>query len=103
MPIVGVHINRYTDDSQPGWVECELVDVWDRAHAFVDKLPMFTAAALDAGSLYPQPGVIGCQVIREWRDEAGREIVTIDTELPDHVAAVTGETPFDVSPDQLGG
>ena len=61
MPAVGVQIVRYTDDSQPGWLECEIVDVWGHMHTFVDKLPIFTTAALDAESVYPQPGVIGCQ------------------------------------------
>lgn len=101
--MVSVQIIRYTDESQPGWVECELVDIWGRAHAFVDKMPMFSAADLDFGSTYPQPGVIGCRSVRHWHDDTGREIVTVDTELPDHVESTTGATRFDVSPDRIVG
>lgn len=79
------------------------MDVWGHAHTFVDKVPLFTAAALDAGGVYPQSGVIGCQIIWYWRDDSGREVVTIETDLPDHVEDVTGRTRFAVSPDQLAG
>ena len=40
-----------------------------------------------------QPGWVECE----------REIITIDTELLDHIEATTGTTRFDVLPVQLGG
>ena len=89
------------NDSQPGWVKCELVDIWGQAHTFVDKMPVFSTADLDARSAYPQSGAIRCKVAREWRDAQGREVSTVDTEALDNVAAISGETRFDVSPEQL--
>jgi len=40
-------------------------------------------------------------VAEEWRDVQGREVSTVDTEVPDPVAATSGETRFDVSLEQL--
>jgi hypothetical protein len=101
MTRVNLQILRNTDASQPGWVECRLTDAWRRAWTFVDKVPIFTSASLDAHSSYPQPGTIRCRVIRLWRDAANREIVTIDTTHPDAVESADGATRFDVLPGQL--
>ncbi|MDQ2799926.1 MAG: hypothetical protein M3Y13_09815 [Armatimonadota bacterium] len=99
--VVSVQIVRFVQVHQPGWVECRLTDAYGREWAFVDKLPMFTSDDLDAKSRYPVPGVIGCQIIRREQDELGREIVIIDTEQPDHIEAIDGETRFAVLPQQL--
>jgi hypothetical protein len=97
---VVVEIRRYVDDSQPGWVECGITDADGQEWAFVEKVPIVTAEDLDTHSHYPRPGVIACQVVdRRW--ELGREAVVIDTELPWHVEATTGQTRFVVRPEQL--
>jgi hypothetical protein len=98
---VQVEISRYVDDAQPGWVECWLTDAWARQWSFVEKVPVVTAADLDAMSPYPQPGVIACQVVARRRDAAGREVVTIDTGSPWSVESTTGDVRFDVLPEQL--
>src|SRR4051794_4144908 len=97
--VVGVQVEivRYTDDSYPGWVECQLIDVNGRLWSFIEKLPVVTLAWLDAKSSYPQPGIIACEVV-ETRQDDGREIVTINTERPWSVEATSGETRFEVSP-----
>jgi hypothetical protein len=53
---VSVEISRYVDDSQPGWVECRLVDVLGDEHLFVEKVPVVTRVDLDAASNFPQGG-----------------------------------------------
>lgn len=98
---VKVQIVRFMQENKPGWVECRLTDAWGREWAFIDKLLMFTCEDLDAESLYPVPGEIRCQIIRREQDEQGREIVIIDTEKPDHVEAISGETQFAVLPQQF--
>jgi hypothetical protein len=60
---VYVEIVRYTDDHQPGWVECRLTDVAGRAWSFVEKVPVVSAEYLDAGSAYPRPGSVSCSVL----------------------------------------
>ena len=97
---VRVDIMRYTDDSQPGWVECYLTDAHGHRWSFVEKVPIVTAAYLDAASNYPQPGVIACEVVERRRD-GRREIMTIDTERPWHVESTTGETRFEVCSEQV--
>jgi hypothetical protein len=97
---VQVEIARYTDDSQPGWVECQLTDIHGCRWSFIEKVPIVTLAWLDAGSSYPQPGIIACEVIDRRQDD-GREVVAINTERPWHVEATSGETRFEVSPEQM--
>ena len=101
MLAVIVEIVRWTDDTQPGEVECRLNDAWDREHTFIDKVPVFTASDLSASSEDPQPGLIDCQEIGRSRDEKGREVVIIDTEHPGHVESTSGLTRFEVLPEQL--
>jgi hypothetical protein len=100
---VRVEVRRYADDSQPGWVECHLVDADGREWSFVEKVPVVTDEALDAASRYPRAGVIGCEVVGRRAGTDGREVVVIDTERPWHVRATTGETRFIVHPEQLEG
>jgi len=97
---VRVEIVRYANDSFPGWVECSLTDLRGHRWSFVEKVPIVTTACLDATSPYPQPGVIACEVVSQWRD-SGRQVLAIDTELPWHVEATTGETRFEVNAEQV--
>jgi hypothetical protein len=100
--VVGVQVEivRYTDDSFPGWVECCLTDAHGRRWSFVEKVPIVTTADIGAASPYPQPGVIACEVVGRRRD-AGREVLTVNTERPWHIEATTGETRFEVDPGQV--
>ena len=97
---VQVEIVRYVDDSQPGWVECLMMDAAGRQWSFVEKAPVVTTGYLDANSPYPLPGVIACQVIDHKRD-GDRDLLTIDTTHPWGIEATTGETRFTISPEQL--
>jgi hypothetical protein len=98
---VRVIISRWVDDAQPGWVECQFTDAHGCVWSFVEKLPVVTPADLDASSRYPQPGVIACQVVGRGREPIGREVVSIDTSTPWHVESTSGQTRFDVLPEQL--
>ena|SRR5436190_5789151 len=99
---INVTITRYiSDDPQPGIVECQMIDARGRCWSFIDKVPIFSAAWLDAKSSYPQLGFIACQIVERRNDANGREIVTIDTELPWHVESTTGEVRFDVHAEEL--
>jgi hypothetical protein len=98
---VKILILRFTNDDQPGWVDCELVDAWGKRWLFNVKVPIVTSEDLDQTSHYPQPGGMGCEEIKRWRDDAGREIVTITTERPYDEQSIDGETLFDVLDEQL--
>jgi hypothetical protein len=93
-------IRRYVSDDQPGWVECALTDAHGKDWVFVEKVPVITAEPLDARSTYPRPVVLACEVV-ERRQDGGREVVVVDTERPWGIAATTGETRFEVRPEQL--
>jgi hypothetical protein len=98
---VRVSILQYVNDDQPRFVECRLIDVTGRAWHFVEKVPVVTTADLNAQSSYPQPGIVACEVIDTRRAADGTTVVTIDTDRPWGVAAVAGETRFDVAAELL--
>ena len=93
-----VTILRFVDPDQPGWVECELADAAGKKWLFREKVPIVTDRDLDENSEYPQPGVIACEVVGRRRDEHGWETITVNTEVPDGVESVDGQTRFDVPP-----
>jgi hypothetical protein len=101
MHIVNVQIVRFTDSTQPGWVECVFRDAEDLEWTLADKLPVFTVAQLDSHSAYPQPGVVACEIVQQWTDEHGRRRCIIDTARPWGVSAKNGETRFEMLVDQI--
>ena len=101
LPAVRVQISRYTDDSNPGWVECRMTDAWGTEWLFEEKVSSVSVEDLDQRSDYPQPGIIACEIVKRWRDEDDREIATIDTEKPWGLESSDGTTRFDVPADQL--
>jgi hypothetical protein len=101
MLAVKIIIIEWVDDGQPGWVKGQLEDARGHTFTFVEKVPVVTKAYLDGHSLYPQPGVIACEVVRRWLDDVNRKVVTISTDRPWGVEATTGEMRFDVLADQL--
>lgn len=86
-----VKIIRYVDGSQPGWVECELVDASGAGHRFIDKVPVFTDKMLDEHSIYPVDGEINFEIVEE---KTATSIVT--TELPWHLESKDGKTVFEI-------
>ncbi len=98
---IEVAITGITDDSFPGWVECELYDAWGNKHVFHDKTQVFTCEALTAGSVFPHKGVVRCVLSDEWVDGDGRSIVTVSTDKPDGVETAEGVTRFDLLSSQV--
>src|SRR5262245_30757612 len=102
MVAISVQITKYiSDDPQPGIVECRLIDAYGKEWVLHDKNGIFSMDYFDSHSRFPQPGVIACEVIKRWQDADGREIVSVNTESPWDVEAITGETRFDVLQVQL--
>lgn len=93
---VRVVIERFVDDYQPGWVECTLRDADGRVFVFREKAPIVSDADLTRASSYPQPGSLACMLVGRRRGADGEELVVIDTEEPYSIAAITGETRFEV-------
>ena len=91
---IKVQIVRYVDDNQPGWVECELFDADGRRHLFIEKVPVLTLDDLRPDSKYPVPGIIRCEVLRNYRDEGGRELVHVRTEKPWGIESTEGLSEF---------
>jgi hypothetical protein len=104
MHYLAVEIVRFVDDHQPGWVECEFIDAEGHSHTLLDKVPAFgseTNEDLDAASKYPQPGVARCEILEEFRDAQGREVVRITIDKPDTLESKSGLTEFVVHPSQV--
>jgi hypothetical protein len=94
-------IVRFTDDDQPGWVECKFIDAKGVTHLFEEKVPVVTVENLDAHSEYPREGKIGCTLIDAGFAGNGREVITVDTELPWGIESKVGQTRFEVFRDQV--
>lgn len=97
---ISVEITRYVDDSQPGFVECRLVDGWQREWFFEEKVPVVTVEHLDSASTYPRQGVIACRIIGR-KSNGKQEIIIVDTSEPWGISSVCGKTQFEVLPGQL--
>jgi hypothetical protein len=98
---IKVTIERFTQEWQPGIVECRFVDAAGKAHLFEEKVPVVSTENLTAQSTYPRDGIIACLLIARCATADGREIVTVDTEQPWGIESKTGQTQFDVFHDQL--
>lgn len=102
MRSVSVTITRFVDDfPQPGIVECALVDIDGLTHLFVDKFYYVSDEELSSSSQYPQSGRIRCTINAELKDDAGRDIIKIDTDNPDAVRSTTENTQFVVLASQV--
>jgi hypothetical protein len=82
MPFISVQIIRFVDDYQPGWVECEFEDAHGRRHVIREKVPVVTMKDLDAESEYPTSGSVACEVLKQYRDEIGRDLFCVRTDKP---------------------
>jgi hypothetical protein len=102
-PMLGIRVEifRNADGSVPGWVECRLIDALGHEHVFVEKVPVVTTAHLDAGSDFPQVGIIACIVLGSSERDDGRHVVHIDTQTPWGIESTAGRSRFDVLAEQL--
>jgi uncharacterized protein len=100
---IRISITRWVDDSQPGWVEGRLTDAHGRTFSFIEKAPVVSEEDLNARSEYPRQGHIAGSLIERRIDATGREILVIDTSRPWGIEATSGETHFEVCPEQVVG
>ena len=98
---IKVTIERFTQEWQPGWVQCRFVDAAGKSHVFEEKVPVVSDENLDATSEYPRSGIIGCQVVGSGVASDGRPVVIVDTEQPWGIESKAGETRFEVLPEQV--
>jgi hypothetical protein len=98
---LAVQIVRFVDhEPQPGLVACEFVDAEQRRHTIVDKCLIFSATLLDDRSTYPQPGGFPCEIIAQWRDAQGRDLIRVRTGRGG-IESTEGSSEFVVLPGQV--
>jgi hypothetical protein len=100
MPSLTVEITRFVDESQPGFVECKLVDVNNEIHFFIEKAPVVSTEDLWSTSTYPCRGAIRCEVLNSW-NEGHTSLAKVSTEDPWGVESTNGQTEFVVLASQL--
>jgi hypothetical protein len=93
---IKVEIVRFVSNDQPGFVECTFNDAWGKEHSIEEKIPVVTTKDLDENSDYPQGGIVACEVIKEWHDQDGRRLVTINIGTPWGVETTDGLAEFDI-------
>ena len=89
-----VQIVRYVDDGCPAWLDCEFVDAEGCLHTLRDKVPIFTAEPIDGLTEIPRPLLVACEILAEWQDERGRQLVRITTEKPYCLESLEGLSEF---------
>ena len=100
MKVFKISINQFIDDHQPGWVECSFFDAFGKAHIVRDKVPVFTVEPLDSNSEYPKEGVVGCEIIKEWKHKNEQTVYTVRSDVWG-VETMEGLTEFDLFAAQL--
>jgi hypothetical protein len=99
MPDLRVQIVRFVDEEpQPGIVESQFRDAHGVVHTIIDNVPIFTAAALWSDSEYPQPGLVGCEVLQRICDSDGPNLARITTW---GVESTNGESEFVIDEAEL--
>jgi hypothetical protein len=98
--MLGRHVRLIMDHQLP-IVACEFVDAASLTHTVIDKVWSFSEQTLNAHSQYPQPGVIRCRVLTEWRDTRDQQPVSIDIANPDQIESTEGLPQFVVARDQV--
>ena len=101
MPCIRVSISRFVDEHQPGFVECEFTDANGTVHTLVDKVPIFSSEDLWTDSVYPQPGLVGCEVLARSQDSLGRRLARVTIAKPDDVESTKGLSEFVVLESQI--
>jgi hypothetical protein len=95
---------KVTDASAfPAFVRCRFYDARGVEHVIHEKMPIVTPQNISANGVFPQNGIIRCILQKERTDDKGRKILTVSTELPDHVETVNGLFVFDLLEDQFAG
>jgi hypothetical protein len=90
---IEVSITKYiSDEPQPGIVECFFVDANGREWRFVEKTVYVGSSNLISSSIYPQQGVIGCEIIEQ---KGSTTLVT--TDKPWVIESEEGKTKFEVN------
>ena len=96
-----VEITKFIENSFPGWVECELIDAMSKKHIFHEKIPIVYEEYLDENSIYPQKGLIMCEILRTFFDDNKRKIINVTTEKPLYIETLDGINEFDILENQI--
>jgi hypothetical protein len=98
---ITVEITQLVDDNMcPPLVECLLVDAQGETHRFIEKDAVVSSISVAFDGL-PSPGVLACEVQREWVDAAGRSLVSASTTKPWGIESTAGVSTFVVLASQL--
>ena len=96
-----VQIARYVDDHFPGFVECGFVDSEGRQHTLVEKGPVVSDEWPGPEDSYPTSGFIRCEILQQWHDSDGHDLVRVTTQRPDYIETKEGLTEFVVLSSQV--
>lgn len=96
-----IQITNYISNDFPGFVECKFKDAWGKEHTIHEKLPVISLKNLDEKSNYPVKDSIACEIIKEWKDQDNRLILSITTNKPWGIETVEELTEFDILTEQL--
>ena len=82
-------------------MECEFSDAARRLHTLVAKGPVVSDKWPGPEDKYPMDGSIRCEILEQWHDPDGRDLVRVTTEQPDSVETKDGAMEFVVLSTQV--
>lgn len=94
MAQLSISVDRITDASFPGFVECSFVDANGGRFLFIEKLSVVSSAP---NPVLPMAGKIDVELISVFSDETGARLAKIDISNSLGVFAQDGTTEFVVA------
>lgn len=87
--------------SHPDRVKCRFEDVYGKEWTLEEKVPVVTEKDFDETTPLPHPAFVAVRILKTYRDEQGREVVTVDTDAIWGIETEDGESVFDVFESQI--
>ena len=94
-------VTAWVCEHQPHIVQVEFIDAWGMTQFSLEKSSLVSDEDLRQHSKFPQPGLLDCELVKEWQDETGRELLTINVYLQHSVDNYGEDALIDVLPEQV--
>ena len=98
---IKISIIGISDTSFPIWVECVLYDAFGNKHIFIEKSPVVAGHSITLESVFPQLGIIECELVKKWKDSSGQKIMRVNTKKPWGIESTDGLNIFDILENQI--
>ena len=98
---IKISIIGIKDASFPIWIECVLYDPFNNRYLFIEKIPVVEYLhPITLESVFPQTGIIECELVKKWEDNIGQKLMRVNTKNPWGIESTDGVSIFDILENQ---